>query len=496
MSYRILVAATVWIVSLQGSFANEFFSDIAFETTDSSRLDGNPQAKTFNLSTPEKDRRFQFKITSQTGQFTGPGFDPYYDAPAFTNFDSVAKQDGLDSFQAGNCFGFSVMAKLWFHDRSQDLSEWKLEDLEKLDVLDGSQYLGKKLLEQDGSFLSECKEKDECRLGKISKKPEFKELVRQAVMFHQTTQDKFPKDSPKWNTDNPEKLATDMQKLKSDLEAQGPLLFFYDVFSKDDFFEGEDRNWEEDSEAENQDSPIPRESGVEESSENTEEYEDPTEVEWGRYLAGHSMLLYRIKEVKATTKSGEEDAWRIDIYDNNDAYFKEHLTGTEEAYGTYLMYFPSLGKLTFSDHMKGESSATPNGEGGFVQKDLPFLDNKQTKVGITPFDPEGSVRNQIKASISHIEDARMASGPGSEFFETLEFLKTCADVNSFRRKLDETEKFDAWFRKNQSVLEAKWIQNKAEELFDQLENEPSEEEEQAIIDSATAEIRANPCRLN
>jgi len=176
------------------------------------------------LSTPVKSNKFQFEIASQSEDFTGAGFDPYYDAPAFTNFDSIAKQDGMDTFQAGNCFEFSVLSKLWFHDRAKGFSNLKLEDLEGLETLDGAQYLARKLLERDSSSLAECEDNNECRLGKISRKSEFKSVVRQAVMYHQTTQDKFPKDAPKWNTYNPEKLAQDMQKRQSCTRDKSKLL--------------------------------------------------------------------------------------------------------------------------------------------------------------------------------------------------------------------------------------------------------------------------------
>lgn len=444
---------------------------------------------------PAKPQKLSYQLKSKPRQLTKQNFDPVIDAPHFQNFGSVVEVDDEGKhYQVGNCFGISYVTALWYQDFMngsllKQVDSFKDQSSNKMD---GIEFLARKVNENNSQLFSKCgKDAKKCRLRNLSRTKSVSENVTKAMMFHQARQGDIGLEN--WATDDPEQLASQMESTKALLDKHGTLFFIYDIYSKSQSYENSNLDQEikptEGSLSRNELKDISQmltelatEASDESKPSSNNEIPAMRDSEWNQFVAGHSMVLYRASEQDVQLSGKTEKALRLDFYDSNENYRSKKQGQSAEGFGSYLLYYPELKKITFSDHMRGFARVSENDDPGAVQKDQAFLENTQTVVGIQEFWSDHETREKFKADLQQFEKARKTTDEENFFWSTISTASSCADLMEAREKVDQfsqgmpmlakkkysvAQNFDAWYQKD---LEA--IRNlMADNLFSKRETE-------------------------
>lgn len=287
-------------------------------------------------------------------------FNPYHDAADFTNFASASVCDGRvvreRDVNGGTCFGISYFVSMYysrlirpvqqgktaklFSIYGHEFSMWDAltKDLSKVgrSENDGVNYVVKAVIDADAErngrpfYNSENMKEDldAYRLRSFSQGA-FSEKVKVAAIAHHRDQREI--DREKIKTAKASKLAAAMAEIKSRLEKHGTQLFYFQHYKPE--------NW----------------------------------IGWRSWDWGHACAIYRISTVRVEgSNGGIREAWKLHFYDPNFTYGNRDKVESGEGFGTYLLYFPDAGQITFSKRVQDVYG---------VQTEGSTIDDDETRLG-------------------------------------------------------------------------------------------------------------------
>ena len=492
MKFYFLVLAPILISMTEGQ-EQDFFDGLE-EKHEASEISTSHTGLSPNSPLPSIPPSLSYKLQNKPKQISKQNFEPVLDSPSLTNFGSIVPVEGSGKvYQQGNCFGISYITTMWFQDYLQGNIESFAANL-KQDAntkLDGVEYIAESIASDRPKFFSKCgKIGQRCRLRSISKRKKSAVKVTEAMIYHQGKQDQELDET--FATDNPAKLSEQMEGLKTLIDERGTVFFTYDIFSKSDSLEGQDLNQpispvqtslseEEKSsfsqmllEIEQENNSRPQEEMNSSSDQNSITLTSEN-LQWNKFQAGHSMVIYRISEQNAKLADSSERAWRIDFYDSNENYKSKGKDKSVEGYGTYLLYFPTMKKITFSDHMREMSKTSGNDDPGAVQKDQAFLDNTQTRIGITKLWSDHPARAGLKGGLEDFQQGKKTTNIENEFWFAISKAESCNDLQEARKTLTApndfsllkgmspmkiASRFDKWYSVDVEAIQNLMIDNR------------------------------------
>ena len=424
-----------------------------------------------------------YKLHGQAKSISSGGFEPYHDAPSFINFYSVATDfNNVRRYAPGTCHGVSYVTAMWYAGVYKPLLEIKptsmdadLQFIGQRDLVFGQRYDGPNQIckESDSNSLS-CNEDDNfitklsqrmdgitylasmaklsdpqffnkcgphlknCRLYEISQNSDLNPVVKQTMAHHQNQQ-QFIKDIV-IEVNKPSKLRSQINEVRKRIEKHGTVLFYWYIYSSSESWSGSDDN-----------------------------EGDSSEDKWTQYEAGHSMLLYKVSEVKVTVLGQTQPALKLHIYDPNLTYRNLKLINSAEGFGSYLLFFPDTGVITFSnakqkfyseqtDFTQGDSENISKGlQGGFAS-----IDGKQTIIGFSDFYEGHESQFKDAADMLTFAQSYEANERDQNWFDSFVKYESCDEITSRVHKLKSSKDpkaqklftdFRAWFYKNNEAVQ-------------------------------------------
>ncbi len=424
-----------------------------------------------------------YKLQGQAKSISSGGFAPYHDAPAFINFHSVATDyNNVRRYAPGTCHGVSYVTAMWYAGIYKPLLEIKpsLKDAElqfvgQRDLIFGERYDGpNQICKESKSNALSCNEDDKfitklsqrmdgitylasmakvsdpqffnkcgpnlknCRLYEVSKNSNLNPVVKQTMAHHQNQQ-QIIKDID-IEVNKPSKLRAQIYEVRKRIEKYGTVLFYWYIYSNSESWSGSD---DADS--------------------------DSSEEKWDQFEAGHSMLLYKVSEVKVTVSGQSKQALKLHIYDPNIIYRNLKLIDSAEGFGSYLLFFPDTGLITFSnakqkfysgqtDFTQGDSENIAKGlQGGFAS-----IDGKQTIIGFSDFYEGHESQFNDATDIFTFAQSFEADERDQNWFHSFVQYESCDEITSRVNKLKSSKDpkaqklftdFRAWFNKNNEAVQ-------------------------------------------
>ena len=196
---------------------------------------------------------------------------------------------------------------------------------------------------------------------------------------------------------------------------------------------------------------------------------DSTEDSWGQIEAGHSMLIYKVSEVKVKVSGREKLALKLHIFDPNLTYRNLKMLNSAEGFGSYLLYFPDTGLITFSNAKQifySEQADLTQGDSENIAKGLqggyPSIDGKQTVIGFSDFYEGHESQFKDATDIFTFAQSFEADERDQNWFDSFVKYDNCDEIKSRIAQLKVSKKpqaeslyidFRAWFIKNYEAIQ-------------------------------------------
>jgi hypothetical protein len=360
-------------------------------------------------------------------------FNPFFDSMAFENFSSLqrSKLETAD-LNMGTCFGISYFTGMWYsritqaaqngrdpvlHKRAEP-GEWSPSRLfsstqQKLSDpnlhTDGVSFSVAEISRITTDFMTSEKIKSspaDYRLNVISKEGRYANIIKKGAISHHLDQVNG-RQMTFVNARNKSELESFLQKVTDQIDDVGTATFF--------FYRYRHLNDKEIEKKMASFSPgwfTFREASKEKEKE---EFRAALAKEW-TCMYGHAVQLYRVVDTEVPDPSKEGNtlsAQKIAFVDPNFLYdaqknFTASTIDEPEGFGTYLLYFPASGQITFSDKIR-KVSFYGNRDAGEELQASSVIDNEEVRFGFYHGLYEGSDGQQAIAR-QRFNDCEVGTG--------------------------------------------------------------------------------------
>ncbi len=422
-----------------------------------------------------------YKLNDYMKTVATGGFEPYHDTPSFVNFHSVARDiNRVKRYTAGTCHGVSYITAMWYAGiykslierkpskkenevqfiGSRDLifssnydginqickesdpnllncSEENQTDAKLFQRMDGINYIASMAKLSDAKFFNKCGTKlRKCRLFEVSNNVKLTKVVKQTMAHHQNQQ--MVIDDVVLKVNEPKILHLQIKELKKRIQKHGTVMFYWLIYNTSEA-------WEVDGASETE------------------------STNWNQFEAGHSMLIYKMSEVKVRASGSVRKALKLHLYDPNLSYRNLKKLATSEGFGSYLLYFSDSNTITFSNAAQSfysENSDDEQGDSANIAKNLqggyPTIDGRQTIIGFSDFYEGHQDQFKDAVGIGAFAQSFEATQRDQDWFASFVKYKDCATIKSRVAKLKQSDdpkvkkllpEFVAWFNRNYEALQ-------------------------------------------